>query len=191
MRSVIFMFLFVVANLSFAQTGHLTFKGIPIDGHINSFIEKMETKGFEKKEINKTGNIAIMTGSFVGKSCAIIVLATEKTFTVSKVIAITSEYISWTSLKFDYKRFKDLYVTKYGTPSNKYEFFAEPYYEGDGYELQALKKEKCFYASFFGTEEGNIAVMLSSDAKIKFVYEDKQNMDILLEEKHDKVLNEI
>ena len=191
MRSIVLAFLFVLANLSFAQTGHLSFKGIPIDGHITSFVSKMEASGFEKKAINDNGNCAIMTGIFAGKSCSIVVLATQKTCTVSKVIAITSEYVSWTSLKFDYESFKDLYVTKYGNPLKKYEFFGDPYYEGDGYELQALRKDKCFYASFFETENGNIAIMLSSDAKIKFVYEDKQNMEILVKEKKNKVLDEI
>ena len=49
----------------------------------------------------------------------------------------------------------ELFTKKYGEPKDHFEFFSSPYYEGDGYELQALRKEKCNYISFWTLDKGD------------------------------------
>ena len=50
----IFSFMFVMAQ---TPNNHLTFKGIPITGTLESFAQKMEAKGLKKYILIKPGSI--------------------------------------------------------------------------------------------------------------------------------------
>lgn len=173
---------------SFSQE-HLDFRGVPIDGHLDEFVAKMETMGYTIKE--KEGNIVVMAGQFTNRDVALCVVGSRQTKTVWQVIVNFDECSSWSSLKNSYFEYKDLYIKKYGPAKHTYEFFCDPYYEGDGYELQALRKEKCFYDSFFETVSGKIKVGLSKFENLQIVYEDKINADKHSQEKTASVLDEI
>lgn len=163
--------------------------GIPIDGNISDFVIKLEAKNFSV--IKKYGNNILMEGQFAGKSAEVFVLSTNKTKTVWKVAVYFNKKSSWYSLKSDYKEYKELFTEKYGKPSDTFEFFSKPYYEGDGYELQALRKDKCTYVTFFELETGNIAVKISSSGSIALVYEDALNSDIKEREGKSSVMDDI
>lgn len=61
---------------------------------------------------------------------------------------------------------------KYGSPTSHYEFFKDPYYDGDGYELQALELDKCTYFTIWKLDYGNISIQMSSNASLWISYED-------------------
>ena len=66
---------------SFAQTEspHLAFKGVPIDGTLNEYVQKMKQKGFDY--LGTENGIAILTGDFAAyKGCTVGVttLKTER-----------------------------------------------------------------------------------------------------------------
>lgn len=65
------------------------------------------------------------------------------------------------------------------------------YYEGDGYELQALKNDKCTYSTYFKTEKGTLNVAITSSGNLSLGYEDKINTEIQTEEKNNADLNDI
>jgi hypothetical protein len=47
-KSLIFILLFLVANLCKAQNSeHLSFKGVPLDGTLNDYVKKMIQNGFK------------------------------------------------------------------------------------------------------------------------------------------------
>ncbi len=48
-----------------------------------------------------------------------------------------------------YKDMKQTLTTKYGPPQQAFEFFSDPYYEGDGYEDQAIKLGKGHFGAFW------------------------------------------
>lgn len=152
----LFAILFVV-NLQ-AQS-HLVFKGIPLDGSTTEFMNKLRTKGLKISETKDIGGI--MKGDFAGYSdCTIYVYGTRKTKKVfCAIVAFPSEN-SWSSLYYQYSSLKSSYTKKYGEPLSIEEFIT-PYYEGDGYELQALKKDKCTYSSKFTTEAGDILISIT------------------------------
>lgn len=191
MKNILFLCLLFVSSITFAQTEHLTFKGIPIDGNIKNFTAQLKRKGFELLDFGNSNNTAALQGEFAGKDCTVLVLATHKDLTVCKILAFTSKYISWYSVKRSYLDYQELYTKKYGRPLRHFEFFSEPYYEGDGFELQALKKEKCTYSSFWEMDNGFVSVNIDDDASIRFVYEDKTNMNIYSNEKEQNQLNDI
>jgi len=173
----------------YAQEKHLEFKGTPLNGTLTSFVQKMKTKGY--KTILTQDNAVVMGGEFIGKKANIYILATPKTKIVWKVGVNLEKEISWSSLKSEYRKIKESYIKKYGKPLHSFERFDEPYYEGDGYEMQALKLEKCTYISYFKTPEGMISVGMDSTGSIAIGYEDGINVDIASKEKENAVMNEI
>lgn len=185
--------LFIICSLFFcnlsAQEKHMEFKGIPINGTLSTFVQKMKVKGY--KTVYTQDNAVVMEGEFIGKKADIYILATPKTKIVWKVGVNLEKEISWSSLKSEYNKIKESYMNKYGKPLHSFERFDEPYYEGDGYELQALKMEKCTYTSYFETPEGIISVGMGTSGCISIGYEDGTNVDVASEEEENAIMNEI
>lgn len=48
-----------------------------------------------------------------------------------------------------YKRLRDTLRDKYGAPTQTFEYFTRPYYEGDGYEEQAIRLGKGIFSTFW------------------------------------------
>lgn len=169
---------------------HLEFKGIEINGNIDTFIQKLEDEGFVYKQKVRDDLLTIMEGEFIGKKCVLIIACSPKTKITSKVSVLLEKSESWTSLKVAYNYYKELFSKKYGT-SKSFEFFSKPYYEGDGYELQAIRKDKCTYISRWETKRGTISVGIASTNAIIIDYEDKINSKKASEEQDKKILDEI
>lgn len=167
----------------------MEFKGIPLNGTLSSFVQKMKVIGY--KTILTQDYAVIMEGEFIGEKANIFILATPKTKIVWKIGVTLEKEISWSSLRFAYFKTKESYIKKYGKPRHSFEKFEDPYYEGDGYELQALKMEKCSYISYFETPEGMISVGMDSSGCISIAYEDGINVKIASKEKENAVMNEI
>lgn len=188
MKKLALLFVAMLMSATFFAQEHLDFRGVPIDGHIDNFVSKMEGLGYTLD--NKSDKSAKMSGQFTGRNVELWIFYTRKTHTVWKVVMYFDES-SWSSLKSDYFEYKKLYTQKYGKPSSSYEFFSKPYYEGDGYELQALKKEKCHYLSIYKLETGSISIQISEFEQLKLAYEDGINADLMTEEKNSSALDEI
>ena len=158
---------------------HLLFKQFPISGDVNSFIQNLMSVGYTLKEpYNFTYNAASLNGSFAGNhDCSIIVLGTPKTHITYCVMIFLKEHHIWYSIKSEYMKIKDQLTKKYGTPQS-YEYFSDPYYEGDGSELTALFSEHCTYLSIFEVTNGKITVSMTSDAKVLISYQDTINYEI-------------
>lgn len=186
------LFVLFFANFVFAQTEeHLTFKGIPINGSLTTFVQKMKTAGFSFVEYVSDNTIAVFSGKFAGDDAKIYVASSPKTKTVFKVVVYYGKQTSWQSIKSDYFKYVAAMTEKYGEPSSHYEFFTRPYYEGDGYELQALRHEKCNYISFYDTQNGAIVVEMSTSEKISIGYEDAINVEIFKREKKSVIQSDL
>ena len=178
----------LIVALAQAQE-HMTFKDISMDCNLTTFVSKLEAKGYITKLTEANG--AVMSGSFAGKDgCTIYILCTETTKSVWKVAVKFPEQSSWSSLKSEYKSFKESYMQKYGVPES-FEFFSKPYEEGDGYELQALRVDKCIYASYFKTSLGYIVLEMHKDECLRVTYEDEINSKMRESEKEQAVSNDI
>lgn len=173
------------------QINHAKFKNIPINGSLKSFIQKMEEDGFKLDYLFKDNASAIMKGEFTGRSATVFILSTKKGDNVWKVSVDFDTEESWISLRSDYFKYKKYFTQKYGSPSSSYEKFIKPYYEGDGYELQALKNKKCNYISFFNISNGVAAVELSNDGNVRIGYEDNYNASLRSLEKAESALEDI
>lgn len=179
-------FVYIVVQ---SQNNHIDFKGISVNGHIDKFVNELKKQGFTE-DYRSNGDV-VMKGEFTGKDALVFILSTKKTKTVWKVSVYVDEDASWERLKSDYYEYVKLYTTKYGAPSDHFEFFMKPYYEGDGYELQALEKEKCFYSSYFHIEKGTISVNITRTGNVSLTYEDGINAAIMKGEKQSSALDDI
>mgnify|MGYP001259450938 CR=1 FL=1 len=159
--------------LAFSQEEtHMMFQGIPIDGSVPSFVQKMENKGWTYSRT--TNDIIILTGHFASNNAELYIAQTYSSHQVWKVSVFFDEETNWYALKTIYNHFKEMLSTKYGDPSSSCESFDDPYYEGDGYELSATRNDKCHYMTIWDKDNGLIGVVIS-DACVYICYEDAIN----------------
>ena len=176
--------------LSYAQTEHLTFKGLPIDGSKQEFLEKLKRQGY-----SRVFNVEddVLSGSFTGRDCYILVASTPITNTVWKAaVLFESTYDTWSLIKTTYDCLIDVYRLKYGGPALEQKDFIHPWKEGDGNELIALKSDKCVYKTFFlqkkeGVLIGCIIISMTTNCQILIEYEDTINSALLTKEKADEI----
>lgn len=161
-------------SVNVSAQDHLTFKGIPIDGHINTFVGKLKSLGFELKTTN--GNYASVEGEFGGENREIAIYATKASKTTHQIIVVLEKSDSWSTLKHTYKEYKSLLATKYDKVDS-YEYFSSPYYEGDGYEVSALRLGKCTYMTKYNAANGEISIALIhvDEGVVILSYADKAN----------------
>jgi hypothetical protein len=178
----------LVTLLTFAQNQHLKFKDIPIDGPLAEFVGKLRQQGFVLNEMD--GDSAVLEGEFVNETCEIYVAASPISNTVWSVGVYLPKMTSWSSIKSKYHSFKANFTAKYGTPRS-YEYFSDPYYEGDGYEMQAVRLEECTYVSFWTIPEGHLKVEISKFEQLYFDYEDRINSEKDDMERNQSIMNDI
>lgn len=170
-----------IINVPSDSNKHINFKGWEINGILDDFCQKLIQTGAEL--LHKDLDLAIYNGEFAGnKNCEILVIGSKYTNLVWKVVVLFPECNDWYVLKSEYLKYKDLYSKKYCTPES-FEYFKEPYYEGDGYEMSAVSSGNCVYDSYFIIETGSIVVRISDKGKVAVSYEDSINSELHFKEK--------
>ena len=101
------------SGMSQAQE-HLTFKGIPITGTMESFCQQLKSKGFT--QIGGDSNITLFTGNFTGNPTTISVYTTADEKNVFGIAVFSEPSGEWNTLTNTYDYYKDLYSRKYGKP---------------------------------------------------------------------------
>lgn len=168
---------------------HFTFKGIPIMGATKDFASKLRDKGYTMAD-SSDDNIIFLSGAFAGyDDVTIAVVGTPKSNTVYKVVVFFGKKDSFSSLETQYNSLLKSYTDKYGKPEESYSFFSSPYYKGDGFELQALKKEKCNYISFFSVDNGHLIIEISKTQQVSVTYEDIEG-DVILKREKKMIIND-
>ena len=105
--------LFAVINIMAQE--HLSFKGIPIEGSMTAFCQKLKAKGFT--QMGRDNNVTMFTGDFTGRQATVGVGATDDGKSVHSVVVIFDESSEWNTLVNTYDYYKGLYIRKYGEPS--------------------------------------------------------------------------
>lgn len=144
-----------------SESEHFTFKGVPIDGSLNSFVEKMKQKGYTY--LTPMDDTALMKGAFAGYSdCSIYVISTKQNNLVYMVGVSFPESHSWSNLSSNYFSLKKMLTTKYGEPSDCTETFnaySQP--NDDQTKLLYAKTNRCKYRTIFTTSKGVISLTIS------------------------------
>lgn len=168
-----------ISLLSFAQQ----FDGVSISGDYNQAIERYKAKGYKVTKYD--GNFTFMLGMVNGTQVELLLIGTLKTKQFCKAVVYLPKKSTWESLKGNYQDYLGLLTTKYGKPSSSYSFFKEPYYEGDGYELTAVKAEKCVYAAYWleMLDNTSISLTISEYQQVQINYENERLMELYKKEK--------
>ena len=193
MKRIFIALLFVFSCIgAMAQNAneHIKFMGIPINGTLESFTQKLVDKGMKRQQgWDDTG---AFRGKFAGKDdCTIYVSQVPSRNIVYKAVVCLPPRGTWEWLENDYKEFKEMLTTKYGEPYKCSESFKEGTYVGSDYlKISALKEGKCDYYSIWGSTEGVIVLEIfnadaSSNCRVRLSYFDRINYELAKNSKQD------
>lgn len=170
---------------SFAQTEspHLAFKGVPIDGTLNEYVQKMKEKGFYY--LGTEDGIAILTGDFAAyKGCTIGVSTLKQKDLVSKITVLFPNCETWATLANNYFSLKEMLTEKYGKPADvteQFQGYSEPI--DDNMRMHEVKMDRCKYVTTFETPKGDIQLNIGHNSMascyVMLSYFDKINGDII------------
>ena len=164
-----------------ADNQHLMFKGVPIDGTLSEYVEKMKLNGFTL--LGSENNGALFNGEFANyQNCKIGVGTSNKKDLVSTVFVMFPEREEWNDLYGDYSRLKQLLSEKYGIPNESKEKWENGYEPMLSLRMSAVKLGECNFTTTFVTPNGKIQLRIERDGYRCFVflgYFDKINGEIM------------
>lgn len=170
-----------VAQNSTDTSGHLKFKGVPIDGTLSEYVNTMKKSGFTV--IGTEEGVVLLKGDFAAyKDCVIGVATLKGMDVVSKITVIFPNHETWGNLSLNYFNLKELLTEKYGKPSEVVEEFnTYPEPRDDNSRMHAVAMDNCKYQTRFELENGNIQLSIENDGfTSRFVmlsYYDRINSD--------------
>lgn len=115
MKKILATFTLLFASIYVMAQEHLSFKGIPIEGSMTTFCQKLKAKGFTS--VGHDNNIAMFTGDFTGRKATVGVTSTDDGKNVFAVGVFFDPSGEWNTLVKTYDYYKDLYTRKYGEPT--------------------------------------------------------------------------
>lgn len=152
-----------------ANSPHLKFKGVPIDGTRKKFVDRMEKKEF--KYIGDTEDGAsVLEGDFAAyKGCRIYVSTLENKDLVSRIAVVFPEQKQWEYLYGNYKSLKEMLTEKYGKPASCTEEFQEAWYyaSNDERKMDGAKTDKCKYVTRFQADNGEIILSIGHSDSLR------------------------
>lgn len=184
MKRILTIAVAVLNFLALSAQEHLEFKSIPIDGTSSSFVESLTKAGFKK--IKQTSEGILLSGTFTGKECSVIVETSTISQTPHSVYVLLEEESDWATLKNDYNTIKKGLTLKYGKPTKVKEEYRSPYKEGDGYPYMAFKGGYADWYSVYTTSLGVIELYIReqgySSLSVIIKYADNANVKKSIEE---------
>jgi len=149
------------------------FDGISISGDFTSTLQKFKSKGYIVEEIFPEG--ATLKGKVASTNIEVYLFKTPKTNKVFKASVYLPKKDNWNDLKYQFNNYHNLFLEKYGKTTDRFQFFSSPYYDGDGYEMQAVEKEKCTYSSYWSNLAGaSYSVEITKYRQVKITYENDE-----------------
>ena len=173
-----------VDTVGMAVNPHLKFKGVPIDGSLKTFVDRMKNAGFQHSSTHD--GIACLEGDFAGfKNCQLYVSTVNGLDVVSHITVLFPTREQWRLLYGDYTQLKQLLTEKYGKPAKCTERFQHSYVDDDFSKYHAVLLDQAIFESVFRAENGKIALYItsntSSSALVALEYLDAENNEALRE----------
>lgn len=180
-KSFVALFVLTLSLSAFAQneSEHLKFMGIPIDGTMKSFINKLLEKELQYVTTLDDGSV-VLTGRFSGNNdCLFYVYPVQNQDKVCQVGVIIRTLDSWFTLSTTYYKLKNNLILKYCEPEVCVEEFQGYTPDDDGSKMTAVKLDRCKYVSIFNVLGGQILLMINHQSEIgcsvMLVYKDAIN----------------
>ena len=175
-KIVLFLVTLGICSLAGAQE-HLKFKNIPMDGSEKAFAEALCQNEFHLVNDGEFG--AALRGRFTGKTVDVFVMPNEEG-NVSRVAVNYPSPENWGNLRIDFYSLLRSLSFKYGEPVEMTQEFQLPFSDGDGRELEALRRGRARWYARFVSSEGTIHLVIANNPMtqqpaINLLYEDTIN----------------
>lgn len=147
--------------------------GVKVGGPFSTFDSLIKDKGC-KFLFPLTDNVAGYSGVVGSFDVELYVYLTPITNQVWKAVLSFEEHGSFSSLNNQFEILVGALTNKYGNPSGKINYFDDPYELGDGYEMTAVRINKCHYLTYWKSEfenEWSIYIKISSTKNVTIHYE--------------------
>ena len=190
MKQIIFTLIMLCFALNSIAQEHLTFKGIPIEGSMTSFCQKLKSKGL--KQVATDNNVTLFVGDFTGRNATIGIGATDDGENVHTVIVMFDPSKEWNTLVDTYDYFKRLYTRKYGEPKASVE--NNPANDDSNISKMAeVYQGTVTWASVWEVTGGTIELFIDKtiegvyEGRVKIRYRDKQNIENKIQNDLDEI----
>ncbi len=181
MNRFLLSLLFLTTSFSLvAQSNHMTFKGVPIDGSLDAYVKSMQKAGFTY--LGKDDGIAILTGDFAGfRNCKVGVVTLKSLDLVNRISVLFDSQDKWADVYSVYSQLKEMLSTKYGEPSQcveEFQGYTQP--RDDNAKMHELNMDRCVYSTVFSVNTGDIELEIinqgfGNGAAVRLSYWDKIN----------------
>ena len=141
MKRLLLLMLLSLCMVCNAQTNHMKFNGITIEGTVNSFVEKLKQQGYTYQGQEK--GITLLKGEFATfKECVIVVMRFSDRDQIAMVGVIFPEDKTWEEITSRYLFLKEKLTEKYGKPECV-EKFSDREPSTDDLRVHAILDGKC------------------------------------------------
>jgi len=138
----------------------MIFKGIPMGGDVNEFVEKLKNDGLEF--IRKQNGFHVLKGSFAGyDNCNLYIVSSKKDGIVYSASVNFPHFETWDLIFGNYSNIKSALIRKYGEPHSCIEEFKGPSTDNNK-KLLSAKKGLCNYETSFRTDSGTISLKINN-----------------------------
>lgn len=189
MKKILITLALVFAAINIMAQEHLSFKGIPIEGSMSAFCQKLKAKGFTS--IGRDNKMTLFTGDFTGRNATVGVAATDDGKDVFAVVVLFDPSGEWNTLVNTYDHYKDLYTRKYGEPSISQEY--NPAHTDSNISLMAeVYQGTVRYGSAWEVPGGDIQLSIEKstgfyEGMVMIRYRDSQNVEAKIQNDLDDI----
>ena len=179
MKRIVIVLTALFATISMMAQEHLSFKGIPIEGSMTEFCQKLKAKGFTS--IGQENNVTLFTGDFTGREATVGVTATDDGQNVFAVVVLFDPSGEWNTLVNTYDYYKDLYTRKYGEPAASTE--KNPSLsDSNTFLMKEVDEGTVVYVSAWEVTGGDIQLSIEKssgfyEGMVMIRYRDSQNIE--------------
>lgn len=131
------------------------FAGVEWGSSPEATVKALSSSGFKNIQKDKDGDYTF-EGDLVGFKVKGVALMAREIGIVKFIVRLVTPD---RKARDTYVKMKETLSEKYGDPKS-YEYFTKPYYEGDGYEDQAIRLGKGRFVSFWTDELTGAGLML-------------------------------
>ena len=189
MKKIILTLTVLFATINVMAQDHLSFKGIPIEGSMTEFCQKLKAKGFTS--VGREKNLTLFSGDFTGRKATVGVTATDDGKNVFAVIVLFDASSEWNTLVNTYDYYKDLYTRKYGEPTFSKE--NNPALSDSNTALMAeVHQGTVVYGSTWEVTGGDIQLSIEKssgvyEGMVMIRYRDSQNVEAKIQNDLDDI----
>ncbi len=180
MKRIVIVLTALFATISMMAQEHLSFKGIPIEGSMTEFCQKLKAKGFTS--IGQENNVTLFTGDFTGREATVGVTATDDGQNVFAVVVLFDPSGEWNTLVNTYDYYKDLYTRKYGEPAASTEKNPS-LLDSNTFLMREVHEGTVVYVSAWEVTGGDIQLSIEKssgedyEGEVMIRYRDSQNAE--------------